>query len=152
MREKIPLHQLRLLRNAIVSGPRAALPPGDLIRLLRQHFHMTQRQLARRSHLPQPHLALIEQGKKDFQYSTLAKILRAFSCKPVLNIQAEKDLEEIVLERVREVARARVRRAIGTMALESQEPDNETAQEMVRREEQRLLKDLPSDIWDDETV
>jgi transcriptional regulator with XRE-family HTH domain len=152
MKEKIPLHQLHLLRSAMVHGQRAALPPGELIRLLRQRFHMTQRQLARRCHLPQPHLALIEQGKKDFQYSTLAKILRAFSCKPVLNIQAEKDFEEMILERVREIARARVHRALGTMALESQEPDNETSKEMIRREEQRLLNELPSEIWDDETV
>lgn len=38
------------------------------------------------------------------------------------------------------------------MALESQEPDRGTSKELLRREEQRLLKDPSSEIWDDETV
>ena len=151
MKERLPLHRSRLLRRALIQDQRTALSPGELIRLLRERFHMTQRQLARRCHVPQPHLALIEQGKKDFQYSTLTRILSAFSCLPVLNLRPERDFGAIILERVRQVAQRRVQRTLGTMALESQEPDRGTTQEMIRREEQRLINNL-SEIWDDETV
>src|SRR5690348_12589299 len=118
MKEKLSLHRFRLLRKAMVQDQRAVLQPGELIRLLRERFQMTQRQLARRCHLPQPHLALIEQGKKDFQYSTLTKILGAFSCQPVLNLRAENELGATILARVHQVARHRVERTLGTMALE----------------------------------
>src|SRR6185312_13617437 len=129
MKERISLHRLRLLGSAVIRDQRTVPPPGELIRLLRERFHMTQRQLARRCHLPQPHLALIEQGKKDFQYSTLAKILLAFSCEPVLNLRPANDFGAMILERVHQVAQQRVRRTLGTMALENQEPDKATTQE-----------------------
>ena len=151
MKENFSLHRFRLLRKALIRDQRTTFPPGELIRLLRERFHMTQRQLARRCRLPQPHLALIEQGKKDFQYSTLTKILQAFSCQPVLNLRPAQDFGAMILERVHHVAQRRVRRTLGTMALESQEPDDSTTQEMIRREEQRLMNNL-SEIWDDEAL
>jgi transcriptional regulator with XRE-family HTH domain len=151
MKEKISLHRFRSLSKAVIQDQRAILPPGELIRLLRDRFQMTQRQLARRCHMPQSHLALIEQGKKDFQYGTLTKILQAFSCQPVLNLRPEQEFEAMIHQRVHEVAQRRVQRTLGTMALESQEPDRGTTQEMIRREEQRLFNNL-SEIWDDETV
>jgi len=151
MKERFSLHRFHMLRKAVIRDRRTTLPPGELIRLLRDHFHMTQRQLARRCRVPQPHLALIEQGKKDFQYSTLTKILQAFSCEPVINLRPLQDFGSMILERVHQVARHRVRRTLGTMALESQEPDDSTTQEMIRREEQRLMNNL-SEIWDDEAI
>ncbi len=151
MKDKLALHRFRSLRKAVIRDQRTILPPSELIRLLRDRFQMTQRQLARRCRMPQSHLALIEQGKKDFQYSTLTKILRAFSCQPVLNLRPEQEFGAMILQRVHEVAQRRVRRTLGTMALESQEPDGSTTQEMIRREEQRLMNNL-SEIWDDETI
>jgi transcriptional regulator with XRE-family HTH domain len=152
MRKNIPLHSHRALRNATATKQQVSMEPGNLIRLVRERLHMNQRQLARRSRIPQSHLAHIEQGKGDVQYGSLTRILKALFCQPVLTIQPENDFEAIIEDRVREVAGRKVRRTLGTMAMESQEPDNETSKELLRREVQRLLKDPSSEIWDDETV
>lgn len=152
MRKNIPLHSHRALRNATASRRQIPMKPGALIRLVRERLHMNQRQLARRCRIPQPHLALIEQDKGDVQYGTLTRILEALFCRPVLNVQPEKDFDSIIADRVHAVAQREVGRTLGTMALESQEPDPETSKELIRREERRLLHEPSSEIWDDESV
>ncbi len=152
MRKNIPLHSDRALRKATVSRQQIPLEPGALIRLVRERLHMTQRQLARRCGIPQSHLTLIEQGKADVQYGSLNRIFKALHCRPLLSVMPEKDFDAIISGQAHEVAARRVRRTLGTMALESQEPDSETSKELLRREEQRLLRDPSSEIWDDETL
>jgi transcriptional regulator with XRE-family HTH domain len=148
--KNIPLHSLRALQNVIALKNRTSLEPGPLIRLVRTRLHMNQRQLARRCKIPQSHLALIEQGKVDVQYGSLNRIFQALFCRLMLNIQPEKEFQAIIEDRVREVAKRRVRQTLGTMALESQEPDSGTSKELLRREEQRLLRNPSAEIWDDE--
>ncbi|OGR90085.1 MAG: hypothetical protein A2992_02905 [Elusimicrobia bacterium RIFCSPLOWO2_01_FULL_59_12] len=152
MRKNISLHSQRALHNAIAAKKQVPLEPGSLIRLIRERLHMNQRQLARRCKIPQSHLALIEQGKVDVQYGSLIRIFQALFCRPVLHIQPEKDFEAIIENRVRGVAQRRVRQTLGTMALESQEPDSGTSKELLRREEKRLLRNPSSEIWDDEIL
>jgi len=152
MKKSFPLHSHRALKNAIASRGQASIPPGELIRLIRERLHMTQRQLAQRCRIPQSHLTLIEQGKGDVQYGTLTRILEALFCRPILQIETQKDFDSIIVDRIHQVAERRVKRTLGTMALESQEPDQETSKEMLRREERRLLHELSSEIWDDETI
>lgn len=152
MRKNIPLHSDRALRNATVSKQQIPIEPGVLIRLVRERLHMTQRQLAQRCGIPQSHLTLIEQGKGDVQYGSLVRIFKALHCRPVLSVLPEKDFDTIIATQVHDVAARRVRQTLGTMALESQEPDSGTSKELLRREEQRLLRDPSSEIWDDETL
>ena len=48
---------------------------GTLVRTARLRQGITQRELARRSRIPQPMISLIERGLQDPRYSTLQRIL-----------------------------------------------------------------------------
>src|SRR5205807_8268645 len=50
---------------------------GTLVRTARLRQGITQRELARRSRIPQPMISLIERGLQDQRYSTLERILAA---------------------------------------------------------------------------
>src|SRR5439155_3730724 len=50
---------------------------GTLVRTARLRQGITQRELARRSRIPQPMISLIERGLQDPRYSTLERILAA---------------------------------------------------------------------------
>jgi len=113
---------------------------------------MNQRQLARRCGIPQSHLTRIEQGKGDVQYGSLRRIFQALFCQPILNVRPEKDFDAILAARAHVVAERRIRKTLGTMALENQEPDRETTQELLRREERRLLNNPSAELWDDEAI
>jgi transcriptional regulator with XRE-family HTH domain len=50
---------------------------GTLVRTARLREGITQRELARRSRIPQPMISLIERGLQDPRYGTLERILAA---------------------------------------------------------------------------
>lgn len=68
------------LLHAGRAPQRAALEPAALIKLLRARMRMSQAELARRSGLSQSHIARIETGALDPQWSTLRRVLDALSC------------------------------------------------------------------------
>jgi len=153
MKEKLPassrhiLH--RLLSCSSKTGAAEPMPVHAMIRLLRRTLRMTQTQLAKRAKLPQSHIATIEGGKVDIQLSTLRRIFRALFCEMVLLPKPEKVLDSIVADRVKETARRKVSRVMGTMALEKQLPDNKLVQDLVRKEEDKLRTSGSSEIWEE---
>src|SRR5437870_9691592 len=52
---------------------------GTLVRTARLRQGITQRELARRSRIPQPMISLIERGLQDPRYSTLERLLAVAS-------------------------------------------------------------------------
>jgi len=125
------------------------LAPHVVIRNIRNSLHMTQAQLARRAEMPQSHLAKIETGKIDIQLSTLRRILRALNCEAVVVPKFRKAPRQALLERIREVARRKVARVAGSMALEKQQPDRRMIRALIRSEEERLTARPSSEVWED---
>src|SRR2546428_5835704 len=50
---------------------------GGLLRTARLRRGLTQRELARRAHVPQPMVSLIERGQQDARHGTLQRLLRS---------------------------------------------------------------------------
>jgi len=122
----------------------------SLIRLTRNRLGMTQKQLAVRCAMPQSHIAKIESGKADLQIRTLRRICRALCCKLVIGLRPDKDLDAVMEERAKNLARRRVRRVAGTMEMEKQLPEKEILAELVQAETRRILDKNDSAIWEDE--
>lgn len=68
------------LLHAGRAPERPALRPGALIKLLRARLRMSQAELGRRCGLAQSHVARIESGALDPQWSTLIRVLDALFC------------------------------------------------------------------------
>ena len=54
--------------------------------------------------------------------------------------------DETMVQQARVLAKWRVSRVMGTMALEQQRPDNKTYQRLLKNEEEKLLRN-PAEIW-----
>ncbi|MFH2201898.1 MAG: helix-turn-helix domain-containing protein [Elusimicrobiota bacterium] len=122
----------------------------SLIQLTRKRLGMTQAQLAKRCGLPQSHIANIETGKVDIQLETLRRIFKALRCRLVVAPQPIEDLKRVMWEQAGKLARKRVARVAGTMAMEKQRPDDDMLEDLVRAETEKLLQERSSEIWDAE--
>jgi transcriptional regulator with XRE-family HTH domain len=152
--KRLPISEQRVLGRVVSYGMKApdgiaSLQLHHVIVILRHGLGMTQAQLARRAGLVQSHVAEIELGHVDLQFSTLSKIFHALHCNPLVLPVFEKKPEAIIAERAKETAKRKIARVAGSMALEKQLPDARTTQKLIREEEQRLRKKPASEIWEE---
>jgi len=125
----------------------ANLSYAEWIRLLRNYLRMTQAELAKRSHISQPHLAAIESGKIDPQIGTVRRIYQGLSCDLVIGPRPHKPLHEMLRGRARSLALKRLKQTMGTMALEKQAPDEETFRRLHEKRTDEILSDPRERLW-----
>lgn len=86
------------LLHAGRAPKKAALEPATLIKMLRARLRMPQAELGRRTGLSQSHIARIEGGTLDPQWSTLRRLLDALFCDAVLLPLPRKRLGDALAE------------------------------------------------------
>jgi len=153
-RKPLPLFEDRQLKRLLDFSKSLALNPEGLeihyiIRLIRQRLHMTQTQLAKRSGLPQYHIALIESGSRDPQIKTIKKIFKALFCHLFFLPKPQEDFDSLLMKQIKALAQKRISRVWGSMALENQTPDEVASQDLLKEEIRKLEYKTPSEIWDD---
>lgn len=117
------------------------LKPRDWIRLLRNYLRMTQAELAKRANITRANLVAIESGKVDPRVSTLQRIYRGLSCHLSVEPQPQKPLEDILRGRARAIALQRLKKTMGTMALEEQAPEKEIFKKLLEKRTDEILRD-----------
>jgi predicted DNA-binding mobile mystery protein A len=120
---------------------------GEWIRTLRGYLRMTQRDLASRANISQPHLVAIESGRIDPQISTLRRVYDALSCDLTVEPRPRKPLVELLRGQARSVALKRLKHTMGTMALENQAPDEDVFRKLLEKRTDEILKDDRERIW-----
>lgn len=123
------------------------LKSGDWVRLLRNYLRMTQAELAKRANITQANLVAIESGKTDPRVGTLRRIYEGLSCGLSLEPRPKKSLEEILRGRARAVALSRLKRTMGTMALEDQAPEAEVFRKLLEKRTDDILRDPREKLW-----
>ena len=123
------------------------LQPGDWIRLLRNYLRMTQAELAQRAKITQANLVAIESGKVDPRVSTLQRIYKGLYCNLTGEPRPRKPLEEILRGRARAVALQRLKKTMGTMALEGQAPEKEMFKKLLEKRTDEILRDPRERLW-----
>lgn len=119
----------------------------DWIRIIRHALRMTQVELARRARVSQPHLAGIERGKIDLQIGTLKRIFQALSCDLVIEPRPNKPITDLLRGRARSLALKRLKRSMGTMALEEQAPDPDVFRQLLEKRTDEILSDRSEKLW-----
>ena len=148
--------RLTLLEEKILS----LLPPSckdpvwtpsytEFIKSLRVALRMTQAELAHRAQVTQPHLAAIESGKIDPQIKTLRRIFDALSCDLIITPRPKADIKDILRARARMIARKRLQRVVGTMAMEGQVADAELFELVLEKRVDEVLNDPGERLWED---
>lgn len=123
------------------------LKPKDWIRLLRTYLRMTQAELAKRANITQANLVAIESGKADPRMGTVQRIYKALSCHVNVEPLPEKPLEEILRDRARAIALKRLKKAMGTMAMEEQAPDKEIFRKLLEKRTGEILRNPRERLW-----
>ena len=122
---------------------------GVLIKSIRLQLGMSQKALAQLAKIPQSSVSRIEQGQKDMSLSTVCKILEAVSCDLIMAPLLKDSIDTVRRKRARKIAEKQVRYLKGTMNLENQQPDSPFIEELLKQEEERLLKGPSSKLWED---
>lgn len=117
------------------------------IRIIRHALRMTQVELARRASVSQPHLVGIERGKIDPQIGTLKRIFQALSCDLVIEPRPNKPITDLLRGRARSLALKRLKRSMGTMALEKQAPEPDVFRQLLEKRTDEILSDRSEKLW-----
>ena len=128
------------------------LKPSDWIRLLRNYLRMTQAELAKRANITQANLVAIESGKVDPRVGTLQRIYQALSCHLSIEPWPQKPLEEILRVRARAVALTRLKKTMGTMALEEQAVGKEIFEKLLEKQTEQILHNSREKLWRQDSV
>jgi len=123
------------------------LQPRDWVRLLRTYLRMTQAELAKRAKITQANLVAIETGKVDPRVGTLQRIYQGLYCHLSVEPRPQQPLEDILRGRARAVALKRLKKTMGTMALEEHALEEEVFNKLLKKRTDEILHDPREKLW-----
>ena len=128
------------------------VPENGWIRTIRKSLGMSTYELADRAELDQSRISRIErsEAKGEIKVSTLEKIAEALGMKFVYGFVAEQDLEKIVREQARKIAKKRLNRIDHSMKLEEQGVTDDEQREALNDLIDKILIEEPKNLWDQE--
>lgn len=139
-------------RLAALKDPQIlARPPRGWIKAIREALGMTSHQLAQRMGVSQPRISEIEKQEvaSALTLDTLQRAANALDCQLVYALIPRESLHTLVQKRAEKVARARVKAASHSMALEGQGVDNVDTAEQLDALIKKLTEQGGSALWDD---
>lgn len=144
--EKLVLDEIINAAHTLKISSRG-LCVGEIIAMIRNQLGMSQNVLARRAMVPQSTISRIEGSKRAPNLSTLQKILKALSCEVIIVPLLMEPIDVIRQKQARHMAENNVRYLRGTMSLEKQDPDVKLIQELIKDEEDKLLRSGGNKLW-----
>lgn len=144
--EKLILDEIVDAANRLKFTTRG-LSIGEIIEMIRNQLGMSQKVVARIAKVPQSTISRIEGSKRVPNLSTIEKILKALSCEVIIVPLLMEPIDRIRRKQARRVAEDNVRYLRGTMSLEQQEPDKKLIQELIKEEEEELLRSPGRKLW-----
>lgn len=128
-----------------------ARPPRGWIKAIREALGMTSQQLARRMGVSQPRISEIEKQEVAgaLTLDTLQRAANALDCQLVYALLPRESLNTLVQARAEKVARARLKAASHSMALEGQGVDDVDTAEQLEALVKKLTEQGGSALWDD---
>lgn len=126
-------------------------PPRGWIKAIREALGMTSQQLARRMGVSQPRISEIEKQEVAgaLTLDTLQRAANALDCQLVYALLPRESLNTLVQARAEKVARARLKAASHSMALEGQGVDDVDTAEQLEALVKKLTEQGGSALWDD---
>jgi predicted DNA-binding mobile mystery protein A len=138
--------RLRAIRRV---APSLTPPSGGWLKAVRTALGMSGRQFAARLEVSPPTANGIEKSESrgTATLDTLRRAAAALDCTLVYALVPNGDLETIVQQRARSLARERLRRVSNTMALENQEVPGASSEREVARLAEEILTSEPLALW-----
>ena len=128
-------------------------PPEGWIATVRKALGMSAAQLGRLVGQTRANISAAERSEQNDRITlqTMQSLAEAMGCKLVYAIvPVQGDIDDLLQERARKKARGIVSRANTHMALEKQSLPTGQIDDQIERMALDLLRDPPSDFWEDE--
>lgn len=127
-------------------------PPKGWVRAIRDALGMNGRQFAARLGIKQPTVIALEKGEiaETITLGRLRELAEGLDCSLVYTLIPNKPLQDIVEDRAREVANARLQRTHHSMRLEDQALENEDLIAERNRIAAELIRNQSKQLWDKE--
>lgn len=128
------------------------VPPKEgWLRTVRKALNMSGVQLAKRLFVTKASVSNTEKAELmgGVTIKKMEEMAQGMGCRFVYFVVPEKPIKEVLSDRTKIKAEQIVAHASNQMALESQTLSNEQLKYEVGRLQQEMLKELPSDLWDD---
>jgi predicted DNA-binding mobile mystery protein A len=147
--KKLTREQLDKKLNKLNPLLQLPVPKGGWIKTIRKSLGMTTYELADRADLNQSRISRIEsaEAKGKIKLSTLEKIADALDMKFVYGFVPEEDLEAMVREQAKKIARDRMNRVDHSMKLESQELDDQDRSKALKDLINKILIEDSNNFW-----
>ena len=125
-------------------------PKGGWINAIREGLDMTLEELGGRVELDRSRIYRIEQAEVngDLKLSTLNKMADGLGVKFVYGFVPEQDLEAIVREQAKKIAKKRLSRVDHSMKLEMQSLSENEQEEALNDLIEKVLTEEPKNFWE----
>lgn len=147
--KKLIRKQLDMKLEKLKPLLKMTMPTGGWIKAIREGLGLTLEELGNRVDLDRSRVYRIEQAEVNgnVKLSTLKKMAEGLGVKFVYGFVPEQDLEEIVRQQARKIAKKRLSRIDHSMKLERQGVSNEEQQEALNDLTDKILVEEPKNFW-----
>lgn len=137
--------------NQLIDFNKIIRPKEGWIRTLRKALGMSSPQLAERLDISKSQASQMERMEMEDRITIkqLRRVAAALDCDLHYALVPRKPVEAMIRDRAILKARRLVNKADVQMKLEAQQLSKEMLQEYIDSEAERLLKEMPRDLWKD---
>jgi len=127
-------------------------PKEGWIRSLRKALGMSSPQLAKRLNISRSQASQMERMEVEDRITLkqLRRVADSLGCDLVYALVPRKSVDDMVRDRARLKAQQPVSKTDVQMRLERQQLSREKLQDQIRFETERLMREMPRDLWEDE--
>ena len=151
MMKQIISDQYRLKINQLLDLGHISRPKEGWIRTLRKALGISGPQLAKRLTLSKSQVSQMERMEVEDRITLkqLRRVADSLECDLVYGLVPRKPVDEMIRDRATFKAKELVSKADVQMKLESQQLSREQLDVQIRTEVERLMRDMPRELWED---
>ena len=151
MLKKIICDQYQSKVDQLIDYNELNRPKEGWIRTLRKALGMSGSQLARRLDISKSQASQIERMEIEDRITLkqLRRVADSLECDLVYALKPRKPVEKMVRDRARKKAQSLVNKTDVQMKLEAQQLSCEKLKSQVNYEVERLVREMPRDLWED---
>ncbi len=151
MIKQIIRDQYRSKIDQLIDIKRIKSPKEGWIRTLRTALGMSSPQLATRLGVSKSQASQMERMEMEDRITLkqLRRVAKALDCELVYALVPRKSVDSMIRDRAKQKAENLVNKTDVQMKLEAQQLSSEQLQRQIEFETERLIRDMPRDLWEE---
>lgn len=151
MMKQIIREQYQLKLSQLVGIDKLIRPKEGWVRTLRKALGMSSPQMAKRLGMSKSQASQMERMEIEDRITLkqLRRVADSFDCDLVYALVPRKPIEVMVQDRAKDKAQKLVAKTDVQMKLEAQQLSNEQLEAQIEMEVDRLVREMPRNLWED---